>query len=564
MIDAPEEGDGRAKPIIPGLGEDDSNKAAILIQKTYRGYRTRRQLKGFGLDVTTRWYEAVKDAQYQQLTTPRDSEQPYTSSDNHASHGETPLSPARRKWFKATDIARRAGADDRSPSVSEVSSDENIEAEDAKRKRQEANEVRKKTAKMMDLQYFLEMVDQKHRYGSNLRKYHNHWKALDTTQNFFYWLDHGDGRNVTLPECSRERLDKEQVRYLSREERLNYLVKVNSQGLLVWAKNGELVWTKDELYKDSINGIVPIYDSSPKWQYNVPVSNQHQSSSSSSDDSSDEEDEKDENTGGDEGERYVNEEVSGLLGSCKYYWMSNGTPISKFHRAKGPAKLKHVSAAVLFNHMIRTSLKKGHKWIFVADTSLRLYIGYKQSGAFQHSSFLHGARILAAGLIKVKRGQLRRLSPLSGHYRPPAINFRTFVHSLRDTGVDMSHVSISRSYAILVGLETYTKTRKKIKSAEKKAVREKDKLINPEKVKAEEEAQQDKSKSAEKERLHLEQQRKAAEAKANERKADRSISGRLSRAMTKLRSNKESDEKNPRRLPGTGPEDGIPAPEGRR
>lgn len=32
MIDAPEEGDGRAKPIIPGLGEDDSNKAAILIQ----------------------------------------------------------------------------------------------------------------------------------------------------------------------------------------------------------------------------------------------------------------------------------------------------------------------------------------------------------------------------------------------------------------------------------------------------------------------------------------------------------------------------------------------------
>lgn len=46
------------------------------------------------------------------------------------------------------------------------------------------------------------------------------------------------------------------------------------------------------------------------------------------------------------------------------------------------------------------------------DASFRLYIGYKQSGAFQHSSFLHGARILAAGQIKVKRGQLRRLSPL--------------------------------------------------------------------------------------------------------------------------------------------------------
>jgi hypothetical protein len=46
------------------------------------------------------------------------------------------------------------------------------------------------------------------------------------------------------------------------------------------------------------------------------------------------------------------------------------------------------------------------------DTSFRLYVGYKQSGAFQHSSFLHGSRIAAAGLIKIKHGQLRKLSPL--------------------------------------------------------------------------------------------------------------------------------------------------------
>ncbi|KIW19592.1 hypothetical protein PV08_00165 [Exophiala spinifera] len=547
MVDAPEDGESGAQPIIPGLSEKDSLKAAILIQKSYRGHRARRQLKGFGLDATTRWYEAVKVAKYQQLTIPRDSAQPYNVSGIHgktSEEGEAPLSPTRKKWFKATEIARRAAADDQSPSVSDLSSDESDGAEEAKRKRQESNELRKKTAKMMDLQYFLEMVDQKHRYGSNLRKYHNYWKAQDTTQNFFYWLDQGDGRNVSLPECSRERLDKEQVRYLSREERLNYLVKVNSEGLLVWAKNGELVWTKDELYKDSINGIVPVNDSAPKWQHNVPPTNSEGPYSSSSDDSSDESSEDgDGHTAGDEGERYVNE---------------------GFHRAKGPAKLKHVSAAVLFNHMIRTSLKKGHKWIFV-NTSLRLYIGYKQSGAFQHSSFLHGARILAAGLIKIKRGQLRRLSPLSGHYRPPANNFRTFVHSLRDMGVDMSHVSISRSYAILIGLESYTKTRKKIKLAERKVVHEKDKLINPAKVKAEEEAQQDKSMSAEMERLHLlEQQREAAEARANERKADRSISGRLSRAMSRLKPYKESEERSPRRLPGTGPEDGIPAPEGQR
>jgi len=190
---------------------------------------------------------------------------------------------------------------------------------------------------MMDLQYFLEMVDQKHRYGSNLRKYHNFWKTQDTSQNFFYWLDQGEGKDVSLPECSRTRLDSEQVRYLSREERLNYLVKVNEQGRLVWAKNGELVWTKDELYKDSINGIVPVSDPTPQFQYNVPPPGADDSDRSSSDESEDEEDEDEEeqeeldNTAGDEGERYVNEEVS-----WRYLWPEALPNLESINSSIGP------------------------------------------------------------------------------------------------------------------------------------------------------------------------------------------------------------------------------------
>jgi hypothetical protein len=221
-----------------------------------------------------------------------------------------------------TEIARRAGADDTSPSVSDFSSTEDElsdsaqgkspskrEREDAAKKRAEATALRKKTAKMMDLQYFLEMVDQKHRYGSNLRKYHNYWKSQDTDQNFFYWLDQGDGKEVELPECSRARLNKEQVRYLSREERQQYLVRINEEGLFVWAKNGERVWTKDELYKDSVQGIVPVSDPTPTFQYNVPPPDAEDSDSSSSSD----EDDNIDNTAGDEGERYVNEDVSSAL-----------------------------------------------------------------------------------------------------------------------------------------------------------------------------------------------------------------------------------------------------------
>ena len=82
---------------------------------------------------------------------------------------------------------------------------------------------------MMDQQYFLELVDQKHRYGSSLRKYHDCWKMQDTKQPFFYGLDEGAGEEIERPECNRERLDREQVRYLSREERLKYLVNVDEK-----------------------------------------------------------------------------------------------------------------------------------------------------------------------------------------------------------------------------------------------------------------------------------------------------------------------------------------------
>jgi hypothetical protein len=131
----------------------------------------------------------------------------------------------------------------------------------------------------------------------------------------------------------------------------------------------------------------------------------------------------------------------------------------------------------------------------------------------------------------------------------------------------MSHVSVSRSYAILVGLESYVETRKKIKAVETRVVHEKDKLLNPEKIEAEEAAQQDQSKSAEKERLYLEQQRKAAEAEAGNRQANQSLSARLSRPLGKLKpqkSNMDHHGTEPTRPPGTGPEDGVPAPEGKR
>lgn len=58
-------------------------------------------------------------------------------------------------------------------------------------------------------------------------------------------------------------------------------------------------------------------------------------------------------------------------------------------------------------------------------------------------------------------------SPSSGHYRPPTSNFRAFIRALQARGVDMSAMSVSKSYMVLLGLEGYARTKKKLAGVRK-------------------------------------------------------------------------------------------------
>ncbi|RGP79601.1 hypothetical protein FLONG3_2349 [Fusarium longipes] len=470
--------------------QDDQAQAARTIQKTFRGYRTRRELEGFGLDASTRWVTAIREAQFRNATKPR----PRTQLDNGAADNSEAdhvakhkSENAREKWRKASAIARRAGHDDllSDSSSSESSSDEDASPEEraaARARREKAAAARRHEARMMGIRYFLEMVDQKHRYGSNLCRYHEVWKQTDTHENFFYWLDYGEGRNVEIDGCPRDRLEREQVRYLSREERQYYLVEVDNEGRLCWAKNGQRIDTTEQ-FKDSIHGVVPVDDSTPAFNAAAqPSGSQSQGYASSTSSESSLESER-------EADR-----------AAKY-----ATP--GYDNSQGMHKVSQISASTIFNKMMRKSVRK-NTWIFVADTNFRMYVGIKDSGAFQHSSFLQGSRISAAGLIKIKNGRLSSLSPLSGHYRPPASNFRAFVHSLRQSEVDMSHVSISKSYVVLIGLESYLKTKRKGKDLAQRVGHRKDKIVAPEEAARREEESKDKSESAAKEREVLQREEK--------------------------------------------------------
>ncbi|CAN1306943.1 IQ domain-containing protein IQM6 [Linum perenne] len=85
------------------------------------------------------------------------------------------------------------------------------------------------------------------------------------------------------------------------------------------------------------------------------------------------------------------------------------------------------------------------KWIFVLSTSKTLYVGKKNKGTFQHSSFLAGGATLSAGRLIVEEGVLKAIWPHSGHYLPTEENFQEFISFLTNHDVDLIDVKKSPS-----------------------------------------------------------------------------------------------------------------------
>ncbi len=144
------------------LNEEELSKAAGLIQRNYRGYRERRQLKGLALDPTSRWVEAFKEARYRHLTTPKardsltDGERPSTGSEEEAagvdSGDSRRHSSATRNWKKVGLIATRAAGDEDTDSTDDEENIPEEQLEVIRDRRAQEKAERQKGAKMMDLQ----------------------------------------------------------------------------------------------------------------------------------------------------------------------------------------------------------------------------------------------------------------------------------------------------------------------------------------------------------------------------------------------------------------------------
>ncbi|KAJ7975945.1 IQ domain-containing protein [Quillaja saponaria] len=274
------------------LPQNQRDQAALKLQKVYKSFRTRRQLADCAVLVEQRWWKLLDFAELKRSSISFfDIEKP-----------ETAIS----RWARARTRAAKVGKG--------LSKD--------------------RKARKLALQHWLEAIDPRHRYGHNLQFYYVNWLHCESNQPFFYWLDIGDGKEVSLERCPRSKLQQQCIKYLGPTERKAYKAVVEN-GKFFYKESGKLIDTTE-----------------------------------------------------------------------------------------GP---------------------KDAKWIFVLSTSKTLYIGLKNKGTFQHSSFLAGGATLSAGRLVLQDGILKSVWPHSGHYLPTEENFQEFMSFLKENNVDLSNVKKSSS-----------------------------------------------------------------------------------------------------------------------
>ncbi|CAI2173110.1 6063_t:CDS:2 [Funneliformis geosporum] len=241
---------------------------------------------------------------------------------------------------------------------------------------------------IMDTEHWLEICDEEHRYGSNLKVYHDYWLKTSTPENFFEWLDKGDGKSLNLEARPRELLERQKVKYLTRKERKEFEVTFKD-GMLIYAQSDKPVHTNPPAQlssdPDSTNPNIAV----DTRLLSLPIPTRSSSPAPSSQGS-------------------LNLEIEESDEQIKPSTRQGSTESTGI---------------------------KIEKWIYVTDCDGNFYVGQKTKGHFHHSSFLAGGAICAAGGIKVRDGKLIEINPNSGHYKPAQHHFKALIERLTKEGV---------------------------------------------------------------------------------------------------------------------------------
>ncbi|CAG8456858.1 4356_t:CDS:2 [Ambispora gerdemannii] len=266
---------------------------------------------------------------------------------------------------------------------------------------------------ILDNEHWLELYDKEHRYGANLKVYHDEWLKSKTPENFFDWLDKGEGALLNLS-VSREQLNQQKVKYLDKSERKQLKVIIKD-GLLFYEYTNKLVHTNPSTKY--------LENHAQKMSYDLTKL-----------------------TG--------NLEKDGSPDEKNYVILTIKKNSDDGNKDKNLTNQKDIDESYLgvsaFGGEDDNTSMLSHdsgedtnvKWIYVTDCYDNLYIHEKIKGHFHHSSFLAGGAICAAGGVKVYQGKLLEINPKSGHYKPGEKHFEALIEHLKSKELDTTYADI--------------------------------------------------------------------------------------------------------------------------
>ncbi|KAL8250064.1 hypothetical protein R6Q59_033757 [Mikania micrantha] len=193
-------GDGFCEFVYNPRPVSELDAAALTIQKFYKSYRTRRNLADCAVVVEELWWKALDFAALKR------SSVSFFRTDKPES--------AVSRWGRAGTRVAKVGKG--------LSKDQK--------------------AQKLAICHWLEAIDPRHRYGHNLQLYYNVWFTSQSAQPFFYWLDVGDGKEISVEKCPRNTLQYQCIKYLGPKEREEYEVIIES-GKLLYKQSRRLVKT---------------------------------------------------------------------------------------------------------------------------------------------------------------------------------------------------------------------------------------------------------------------------------------------------------------------------------
>jgi len=342
---------------------------------------------------------------------------------------------------------------------------------------------------------WIEALDKDHRYGALLYGYWERWELSNTDETFFDWLNNGPGSLIDLPRYPRRLLAESKLIYLSKHQQRLFRVAVQN-GRFVWAMDNtpvsvpdklelpqtareeevsELIEAKlvisrrrDKLLAEALKAVKDAKENKEEptekrlndiakaliddgllcqlrdQYFEERIEADHHVRSDSLIACVVMPTPKPRKRSGDDG---ASSDGDDLLRSSSVRAVELRLPMPTTLRRdaldwdKFIKAIEHDQGMRMEKSIAQRDDKR--KGIFVVDKFGILHCGTKQRGVFQHSSFVRGHCVRMAGGITIENGELKHLSPHSGHYQPMLQPFVAMQDEWKNRGVDFSGVQVA-------------------------------------------------------------------------------------------------------------------------